>query len=199
MISLVPPPERQPGQLDVTVTFLEMRRQPGLTRPPPPRGRLMLMQAAAPPLHFYRYLYLETGRDHLWTDRLAVSDNDLREELDGPDTRVFVLWHQGCPVGFAELRRRRDDAEELQYFGLLPEGMGRGWGRFFLGQMIDIAWQAQPGRVVVQTCTLDHPRALPLYQSVGFEVSGRQTVFKDDPRLTGLLPKSAAPQIPLAK
>ncbi|TIX52655.1 MAG: GNAT family N-acetyltransferase, partial [Mesorhizobium sp.] len=30
------------------------------------------------------------------------------------------------------------------------------------------AWSHGPRRVTVQTCTLDHPAALPLYQKLGF-------------------------------
>ena len=42
-------------------------------------------------------------------------------------------------------------------------------GRFLLGTAIHTAWEA-PGteRVTVNTCTLDHPRALGLYQRMGF-------------------------------
>ena len=31
----------------------------------------------------------------------------------------------------------------------------------------------QPQRLHVQTCTLDHPRALPLYQRMGFSAFGQ--------------------------
>ena len=33
---------------------------------------------------------------------------------------------------------------------------------------ISAAWAHGPKRVTVQTCTLDHPAALPLYQKLGF-------------------------------
>jgi len=36
-------------------------------------------------------------------------------------------------------------------------------------------------RIIIQTCTLDHPNALPLYQRLGFQAYDRkQVVIIDD-------------------
>ena len=58
---------------------------------------------------------------------------------------------------------------DLGYFGLVPEAIGRGLGRFLLETAVHAAWDL-PGveRLTVNTCSLDHPRALPLYQRAGF-------------------------------
>ena len=40
----------------------------------------------------------------------------------------------------------------------------------------------------MHTCTLDHPRALGMYQRVGFSPYKQETVQIDDPRLSGLFP-----------
>jgi GNAT superfamily N-acetyltransferase len=57
---------------------------------------------------------------------------------------------------------------ELAYFGLIPDYIGRGLGGFLLATAIDIAWSKPIERLWVHTNTLDHPRALPLYQQLGF-------------------------------
>ncbi len=62
---------------------------------------------------------------------------------------------------------------ESHYFGLAPDYTGLGLGAFFLGEAIAIAWDKGPRRLHVQTCTLDHPRALPLYQRFGFQPFGQ--------------------------
>ena len=49
----------------------------------------------------------------------------------------------------------------------------------------------------VHTCTLDHPAALPAYLRAGFTAVGRAFESFPDPRLAGLLPRDAAPQLPL--
>ncbi len=40
----------------------------------------------------------------------------------------------------------------------------------YVAAAIDRGWQLQPARVWVHTCTLDHPRALQTYRSLGFEI-----------------------------
>jgi hypothetical protein len=49
----------------------------------------------------------------------------------------------------------------------------------------------------VHTCTLDGPTALNFYIRSGFVPYQRQVETFSDPRLTGLIPRDAAPQIPL--
>ena len=56
----------------------------------------------------------------------------------------------------------------------LYEAMGQGIGRWFLGAALEAAWSHRPNAVTVQTCTLDHPAALPLYQKLGFAPVGQK-------------------------
>ena len=49
----------------------------------------------------------------------------------------------------------------------------------------------------VHTCSLDHPAALPAYLRAGFKAYARAFESFPDPRLSGLLPREAAPQIPI--
>ena len=69
---------------------------------------------------------------------------------------------------------------ELVFFGMMEHAIGRGFGRWFLGAAIEAAWAYHPERVIVQTCTLDHPSALALYQKMGFvanrPVAGKKVV-----------------------
>jgi hypothetical protein len=54
-----------------------------------------------------------------------------------------------------------------------------------------------PPRFWLHTCTFDHPAAVGFYSRYGFKPYMRAIEVSADPRLTGLLPRSAAPQIPL--
>ena len=56
----------------------------------------------------------------------------------------------------------------IAYFGLLPHLVGQGLGRAFLRAAIDAAWALEPRAIRVNTCTADHPRALPAYLRAGF-------------------------------
>jgi GNAT superfamily N-acetyltransferase len=72
------------------------------------------------------------------------------------------------PAGYFELRQHEDGSVEIAYFGLLPNFIGRGWGKYLLTRAVDTAWSLDPKRVWLHTCTLDHPAALPNYLKRGF-------------------------------
>ena len=76
----------------------------------------------------------------------------------------------GAPAGFAELDRRTPSEIELVQFGLLPEFIGQGLGKYFLQRTIDKAWSYNPGHFWLHTCTKDHPAALPNYLKAGFVI-----------------------------
>jgi hypothetical protein len=59
------------------------------------------------------------------------------------------------------------------------------------------AWREGVRRVHVHTCSLDHPAALSAYRRAGFVPVRRALERFIDPRLTGVLPADAAPQVPL--
>ena len=60
------------------------------------------------------------------------------------------------------------DEAWLAYFGLIPDFQGMGLGKWLLSEAIAQAWSKEPKVLKVETCTLDGPQALPLYQRQGF-------------------------------
>jgi GNAT superfamily N-acetyltransferase len=80
---------------------------------------------------------------------------------------------------------------------LTADLLGRGAGRHLMEHSLAAAWDSAPERVWVHTCTLDHPRALSFYLKAGFSPYKRAIEIADDPRLTGELPSTVAPHIPL--
>ena len=158
---------------EITVTYLEMRSDPR-NHTPAPADHIALLRAVEPPVSFYRYLYDAVGRQHVWVDRKRMSDDDLRSVIHDPGVEVYVLYRNGWPAGYSELDFRKFPEVELAYMGLTPEAVGQGLGKFLLTRSIAIAWAREPERVIVQTCTLDHPAALPLYQKSGFVAYARK-------------------------
>jgi len=150
-----------------TVTHLEMRARPK-NHCPHPMGHIALMRAADPPVHFYRYLYHVVGKDYIWVHRKQMPDDALRAIIEDQRVEIYVLYADGCPAGFCELDFRNMPRAELSFLGVVPEFMGRGFGRFLLCEAIRMAWDKEPEMLTLQTCSLDHPRALPLYQRHGF-------------------------------
>lgn len=161
-------------KLQATVTHLQMQEPPA-TYPPAPVGRqLALLKCESMPLHFYRYLYDRVGRDWHWTAALALTDAQLTERLASERTDIRVLNMDGCPAGFFELRSLAQQEWRLVHFGLMKHAIGLGLGRWFLGTAIRTAWSHAPRLVTVETCTLDHPAALGLYQKLGFTPVNRR-------------------------
>lgn len=160
------------GILDVMnmkTTYLQMF-SPSERVVPPPREGLAVVHAKKPTVSYYRYLYDAVGRDYDWTSRKKLSDAELAGLLHDPRMEVHVLMAEGVPAGFAELDRRSDGEIELVQFGLLPEFIGQGLGRFFLQWAIDKAWSYNPRRFWLHTCTRDHVAALPNYLKAGFAI-----------------------------
>lgn len=158
--------------IEVTRTYLEMTT-PGELRPAPVVPELKVERVEACPISFFRYLYREVGRPHRWTDRLDWTDDRIREHLAGP-VFLWVGYEHGAPAGYFELRRCPDESVEIAYFGLLPEYVGRGRGKYLLTRAVEEAWALGATRVWLHTCTLDHPAALPNYLRRGFRPTGTE-------------------------
>ncbi|MBV8889923.1 MAG: GNAT family N-acetyltransferase [Alphaproteobacteria bacterium] len=173
-----------------TVTYLEMRDRPPGPPARAPLGRLALMRADPCTVSFYRYLYETVGTPWVWFERRLLEDAVLAAEIAKPTTEIFVLYLGGVPAGYFELDTAPPRETELRYFGLAPEFIGRGLGRFLLQAAIDRAWSRPLDRFWVHTCTFDHPRALGLYQRAGFAVYHRRPVSFEDPRRRGILPRT---------
>ena len=157
-------------KVSYTITWLEMRQRPAYGYPPAPVGKpAALLRAEAPPVWFFLGLYDAVGRHHAWEDMHAETEEDLAAWLSDSRTALYTLMRAGWPHGFFLLDNRPPDVCDLSYFGLVPEAVGTGLGRFLLESAVNMGWD-RPGvqRMTVNTSSLDHPRALGLYQRAGF-------------------------------
>ncbi|MBX3581187.1 MAG: GNAT family N-acetyltransferase [Rhizobiaceae bacterium] len=160
--------------ISVTVTFLEMQRPPSHYPHPPSNLNIALMKTRDMPLHFYRYLMDRVGRKWHWVNVLRLGDEELEAKIHKPERDIRVLYLDGAPAGFFDINPISADETEIAYFGMMEHATGLGLGRWFLGAAIEAAWATDPKQIVVQTCTLDHPAALPLYQKLGFSPVGQK-------------------------
>jgi GNAT superfamily N-acetyltransferase len=158
----------------VTRTYLEMlspeELRPATLAEPAPR----IERIEHCSVEFFRFLYRQVGEAYHWTDRLRWSDERIRAHLATPGVSLWVMSWEGAPAGYFELREHEDRSAEIAYFGLLPDFIGRGWGKFLLTQAAHAAWQLGPTRVWLHTCTLDHPAALPNYLRRGFRPTRKE-------------------------
>ncbi|MEJ7926846.1 GNAT family N-acetyltransferase [Sphingobium sp. AN641] len=183
-------------QIATIVTHLEMTRRP-LPAPIPP-APLRLAPWKQPTLDAYRALFRRVGEPWLWFSRLVLPDADVLAIIHDPAVAIYaVVDPRGIEVGMLELDFRVAGECELSFLGLVPEWTGKGHGRWLMGQAKALAWRKGVERIRVHTCTLDDPRALGFYRKSGFVPFKREIETFDDPRLLGVLPREAAPHIPL--
>lgn len=185
-----------PEKLSTVITYLEMLAPP--KRPhaqPPGQPKLALIRAERPSVAFSRFLYGAVGEKWWWYERKLVPDDRLAALIANPKYETYVLHVGGTPGGYFELDRRDPGVVELSYFGLMPDCIGLGLGPFLLDQAVALAWQGAPAprRVWVNTCDMDHPKALPLYQRASFVPYDRRVKEFDDPRPLGLVPPGPQP------
>jgi GNAT superfamily N-acetyltransferase len=154
--------------VDVLRTYLQLESRTEFKPSPRPDPRARIEPVEGAPASFFRYLYAEVGREWHWVDRLAWSDEELRQRLARPEVTLHLLSVAGAPAGYFELEKHADGSAEIAYFGLLPEFIGRGLGGYLLSEAVVAAWALEPTRVWLHTCTLDAKAALPNYLARGF-------------------------------
>lgn len=186
-----------PGYVANVATFLEMTAPPEHRQPQIYAPGLTLEPWTNPDLAAYRTLFKSIGENWLWYSRLVMADEKLSAIFRNPDIAVYRQFRGEAVAGLLELDFRTADECELSFFGLVPEEIGKGAGRFLMTEAIRLAWAKPITRFWVHTCSFDHPAALGFYRRSGFTPYQVAIEIHKDPRLSGHLPRSAAPQIPI--
>jgi GNAT superfamily N-acetyltransferase len=185
------------GKLATVVTYLEMTAPAEPPAAPLPEG-LTFAPEPDPSTAAYRDLFTRIGaRDWLWFSRLLMPERELAAILADPGTALFLLRREGHACGMLELDFRVPGACELAFFGVEADLTGRGAGRFLMAEALRRAWARPIRRLHVHTCTLDSPRALGFYRNSGFRPVRQAVEIVDDPRLSGAMPESFGPHIPI--
>jgi GNAT superfamily N-acetyltransferase len=166
-------------------------------RPAPAELRLSLRHVERPALDWFRRLYRSVGEDWLWYTRHAMADAALAAIIHDPRVDVYVLMAGADQAGLLELDFRIPNECEVSFFGVTAPFIGTGAARWLMNEALERAWSRPPRRVWIHTCTFDHPAALAFYLRTGFRPFARQIEIVDDPRLTGILPRTAAPHVPI--
>ena len=139
---------------------------------------LAIEHIANPSAVLYRELYDRVGRPWLWYERRLLSDESLAKLLAEPGHELHVARHDGELVGYFEL-----GGDELVFFGLMLAYTGRRIGPWLLDRAIERAFTRGSMRLIVNTNTLDHPRALDTYRKAGFRAVRSETKELQDPRV----------------
>lgn len=184
MILLPGPAE---GAVAVTVTSLEMTSAEQIVPVTSTPASASWHRVDAHRSSTSRDFYARVGARWHWVDRRDWHDDQWRAWTDRPEHHLLVCQFDGTDAGYAELEQQSDGNVEIAYFGLLPEAIGRGLGRWWLAEVLAEAWSLPgTGRVWVHTCTLDGPAALATYEGRGMRPYAREVEWRmpDDDALT---------------
>lgn len=154
----------------VTTTYLEMRSPDELRPKRCADPRFRIDEATTPEWQFNRFLYCTVGEPWKWLGKQTWTEEQWRQYVESDRLRTFAAYYNGSPAGYYELRRDEEGDVQIEYFGLLPAFVGRGFGGALLTSALEVAWAMEPARVWVHTCTLDHPAALANYQARGMKI-----------------------------
>lgn len=185
------------GLMAAIVTSLEMTAAPLLRPDPDTAAGLSLERLKGGDIARYLAMYRRLGHRWMWFSRLVMSQDAVASIIGHHDVEAYCLVHDGKDIGLLELDFREENACELGFFGLVDDVIGQGAGRWLMNRAIALAWAKPISRFWVHTCTFDSPGAPDFYQRSGFRIFQVGIEIAADPRLSGHLPRDAAPQVPL--
>ena len=97
------------------------------------------------------------------------TDAELTAAIHAEGVEVWVLYVGGQPAGYFELVPREDNVDGTRIFRPDP-GFSRPRPRQMAARRSHPRrlGRSSPSKLIVETCSLDGPGALPLYQKMGF-------------------------------
>ena len=185
------------GHIATVVTYLEMFSPPSGAAPGEAAGAGLARLAAQDEAR-YTAIFRTLGERWVWFSRLELTAQARAAIIGDRDVEAYALTLDGVDAGLLELDFRKAGEAELAFFGLYDSALGKGVGRWLMARALRRAWRRKSvKRLFVHTCTLDHPRALDFYRKSGFTPYKTALEVTPDPRLRGVLPRNAAPHVPI--
>lgn len=172
------PPPRGDGRLAITITHIEITPADWTRRGVKPDMAVDIVRDPAPTVAIYRDLYDKVGRPWLWYERRALPDLSLAALLTMPGHELHIARHGGALVGYFEILDN-----EIVFFGLTLGYIGRRIGPWLLDRAIERGFALGNDRLILNTNTVDHARALDTYRKAGFRIVRRETKDMPDPRV----------------
>jgi GNAT superfamily N-acetyltransferase len=166
---------------DVVIQHLELNPddfRPRLSQ----RSDVSFSHVQKPMPELNRFFYAAIGGRWYWLDRRSWNLATWAAHLADPERiETWILAVGGIPAGYVELERKAPDVVEIAYLGVLEQFIGDGLGAHLLSMSCQRAFGMGAKRVLVNTCNLDHPKALANYQARGFKVVRTEVKSKEIP------------------
>ena len=158
--------------LNYTVSYLSLEMEDiKLFKNVSGSNAISFLKAISPNTSYFLYLYKEVGRKYEWTDWLRSERGELDSFLTDANVFLYSLILHGVPKGFFVLDYRQLPICDLAYFGLFDDLTGKGIGKLMMNRVFEaVIEHGDVKTLTVNTNTLDHSSALPLYQKAGFNI-----------------------------
>jgi GNAT superfamily N-acetyltransferase len=186
-----------PGKIANVVTFLERTERPEDKAILASNWAVRLVER--PTIPWFRSLYRRIGERWLWFSAAVMPDDKLAAAITAPDVEILAIARDGGDAGMAEINFGKPGEAEIVTFGVVEEAIGTGAAYHLMEHTLARAFKPGVGRVWLHTCSFDHPNAVGFYQRCGFRAWKFAIEVSDDPRVTGALPETAGPHVPLLK
>tara|TARA_B100000900_G_scaffold397618_1_gene398158 strand:- start:620 stop:1183 length:564 start_codon:yes stop_codon:yes gene_type:complete len=164
--------EKESRVLNYTVSYLSLEMgNAKLFKNVPSNQLVSFLKATSPNTSYFLYLYKEVGQKYEWTDWLRSERGKLDSFLTDDNVILYSLILHGVPKGFFVLDYRQLPICDLAYFGLFDDLTGKGIGKLMMNRVFEaVIEHGDVKTLTVNTNTLDHSSALPLYQKAGFNI-----------------------------
>ncbi len=169
--------EEASGILNYTVSYLSLEMENiKFFKNVSGNNVIKFLKAISPNTSYFLYLYKEVGRKYEWTDWLRSEKSKLESFLTDDKVILYSLILRGLPKGFFVLDYRNLPVCDLAYFGLFDDVIGKGIGKLMMNRVFEeVIEKGDAKTLTVNTNTLDHKSALPLYQKAGFNIYKTET------------------------
>jgi len=125
-------------------------------------------------LNEYKDLYREVGIKYKWLGRTQMSNKKLEKIILDSEVEIHVMKKNNQNIGFFEIDYRKDYVKNgelrIVHFGLIEGFIGKGLGIKLMDAVISRSRELSIKKIILQTNSLDHSRALPFYKKYGFKV-----------------------------
>ncbi|MBV8930937.1 MAG: GNAT family N-acetyltransferase [Kutzneria sp.] len=170
--------------VDDIVSHLEMTSQEQLIPAAPVPEEIVLREVSDAELDVIKDVHDRLARPFYWRS-LAWGREQWLACLNKEGIRTWLADVGGEPMGLVQLHIHPGGDVEFDFFGVVPEFVGKGYGGHLLTIATRLAWSICPDdvdtvrRVWLKTSCYDHPSAKKNYESRGYRHFHTETIPRD--------------------
>lgn len=129
-----------------------------------------ILKLTIPIPEFNWFMYQQIGSNYRWGGRQKWREEEWRKHANGKNMETWGAYITGSPIGYYEIELTTDSTSRIHCIGLIERFIGKGLGSHLLSHAISQSWKIGAKKVILNTCSHDHPHALSNYLNRGFSI-----------------------------